>query len=162
MNKSKSKDKNAKPNGKEEKIVKGKEKNVSDKSKEKSVKRKSSKSKDKTDSTVKKPMNAFMFFQRNKEKREEVAKKYELNGKFLVSKMGEIWRNMSDTDKEPFVQMSIKDKERYEREIISEPKKDSKSIKKSSKNSDENVVENKRKRKVNKKKDEDDDDDEDE
>jgi len=61
--------------------------------------------------------NAFMFFQ--KEQREKIKKENpNLKGvPDLAKKMGEIWRGMSEKEKQPYTDLAEKDKERYDREM---------------------------------------------
>lgn len=64
----------------------------------------------------KKWLSAFMFF--CTEKRPEVVKNYPgLKFGEVGKKLGEMWRNLRDDSKEPYKQKSIKDKERYMKEI---------------------------------------------
>lgn len=58
---------------------------------------------------------AFFFFQ--KEKRLEIKKANpDMTQKDLVSKLGEIWRSLSESEKKPFVDQERKDKARYMKE----------------------------------------------
>jgi hypothetical protein len=162
MNKNQKNENNVKKNTKDEKQSKGKEVKESSKRNEKSVVQKETKSKDQPISTVKRPSNSYMFFSRDKNRREEISSKYNLKGKELASKMGEVWKTMTEEQKKPYVDMQLNDKARYEREILMEEKKDSKSIKKSSNNTEESENEGKKKKKNTRKKKDEEDDDEDE
>ncbi len=103
MNKNSKNENNVKKNTKEDKQSKGKEVKDSTKRNEKSEVQKDTKSKDQTTSTtIKRPSNSYMFFSRDKNRREEIASKYNLKGKELVSKMGEIWKNMTEAEKKPY------------------------------------------------------------
>jgi len=59
--------------------------------------------------------NAFMCFQ--KEQRENLKKENpNLTVVALAKKLGEIWRGWSDKEKQHYIELAEKDKERYERE----------------------------------------------
>jgi len=59
--------------------------------------------------------NGFMFF--SDAKRAEVTKNHGLKGIHAASKLGEMWKEMSDKEKEPYQKKAIEDKARYEREL---------------------------------------------
>lgn len=72
----------------------------------------------------KRGLTAFMFF--CNEKRPEVVEKNPgLKFGEVGKKLGEMWRNLSDDNKEPYKQKAMKDKERYMNEIakVKEEKK---------------------------------------
>lgn len=57
----------------------------------------------------------FFFFQ--EQRREDLKKENpDLNHKEIVSKLGEEWRQMSDDAKQPFVEKSVQDQKRYDKE----------------------------------------------
>lgn len=64
----------------------------------------------------KRPLNAYMFFAQAK--RAEVKEENsELNACAVVTRLGEMWKSMSEAEKKPYTDLSAKDKERYEEEI---------------------------------------------
>eukprot|EP00455_Lapot_gusevi_P021975 TRINITY_DN22924_c0_g1_i1.p1 TRINITY_DN22924_c0_g1~~TRINITY_DN22924_c0_g1_i1.p1 ORF type:complete len:316 (+),score=83.31 TRINITY_DN22924_c0_g1_i1:65-1012(+) len=64
---------------------------------------------------IKKPTTAYFAY--CKEKREEVKAQYNLEGKEVTTKLGELWRKMTDEEKKPYEDLVKQDKERYEREV---------------------------------------------
>lgn len=77
--------------------------------------KKSTKEEAKGDQAPKRAWPAFFFFQnttREKLKRDNP----EMSQKELVSKLGEMWRSMSDSDKKPYLDQEKKDKARYMKE----------------------------------------------
>ena len=57
----------------------------------------------------------FFFFQ--KERREYLKEENpDLNHKQIVSKLGEEWRGFSEEDKQPFIERSLQDQRRYDKE----------------------------------------------
>lgn len=77
--------------------------------------KKSTKEEAKGDQAPKRAWPAFFFFQnttREKLKRDNP----EMSQKELVSKLGEMWRSMSDSDKKPYLDQERKDKARYMKE----------------------------------------------
>lgn len=84
----------------------------------------------------KKAKNAYMFFANDK--REEVKQANpDLKMKEVLSKLGEMWREMSAEEKKPYEDKAAEDKERYNKEkeeygdIPAKPRKKSKKTKKS-------------------------------
>ena len=64
----------------------------------------------------KRGLSAYVFFCRDK--RPEVVKKYpDLKFGEVGKKLGEMWRDLDDSKKEPYKQKEIKDKERYRNEM---------------------------------------------
>jgi len=80
-------------------------------------KKKPAKKKAKSDPNApKKPLNAYMYFQ--KENRDKVKKeKTELKGSEVSKELGQRWKKLSAADKKPYEEMSQKDKARYEKEF---------------------------------------------
>lgn len=67
---------------------------------------------------AKRNISAYMWFM--KEKRDEIAKQYNVSGVGPVGKkIGEVWNGMSDAEKKPFQDMAAKDKARFEKELAS-------------------------------------------
>lgn len=66
----------------------------------------------------KKALSAYIFF--SSAKRAEVkAANPELKGVGDVAKrLGEMWKTLSDTDKEPYIKLAVADRERYKREMV--------------------------------------------
>jgi hypothetical protein len=72
-----------------------------------------SKKKEKDPAAPKKNKSSYLFFVT--EKRAQVVSDFpELKGKDIVSKLAELWRELSDDEKKPFVDLAAKDKIRYE------------------------------------------------
>jgi hypothetical protein len=66
----------------------------------------------------KKPVTAFIFF--NKHKIDDYKKKNpdkKINVALISKQSGQEWKNLKDDEKDKFLKMSIKDKKRYEKEI---------------------------------------------
>lgn len=91
----------------------------------------------KKEAKPKRGLSAYMFF--CSEKRPEIIKKYpDMKFGEIGKKLGEMWKNLSDAQKEPFKKKAMKDKQRYEKEKskqkdskLVKPKKTSKSKKSS-------------------------------
>lgn len=72
----------------------------------------------------KKPISAFIFF--NKHKIDDYKKKnigQKINVALIGKQSGQEWKKMSDHEKDKFIKMATKDKKRYEKEIESYNKK---------------------------------------
>lgn len=67
------------------------------------------------DDKPKRACSAFIFF--SQAKRQEVIDEYKLDNKEVTSKLGELWREMEDKDKEEFEQQAAEDKERFDQEM---------------------------------------------
>lgn len=68
------------------------------------------------DNKPKRAKNAFMFF--TAEMRSKLASENpELQPKEVAKTLGKMWNSMTDTDKQKYVDMNLKDKERYEEEM---------------------------------------------
>lgn len=64
----------------------------------------------------KRGLSAYMFF--CQEQRPEVAKKHpEMKFGELGKMLGEMWRDLDESKKEPYKQKAMKDKERYQKEM---------------------------------------------
>jgi len=63
----------------------------------------------------KRPKNGFMFF--SDAKRADVTKDHGLKGKDAASKLGAMWKEMSDKEKEPYTKKAAEDKTRYEKDM---------------------------------------------
>jgi len=86
-----------------------------DKKQKKSSTKKSTKEETKDSKIPKRAWPAFFFFQ--KEKRLTLKKDNPtLSQKELVSKLGEMWRGLSDVQKKPYIDQERKDKARYMKE----------------------------------------------
>ena len=64
----------------------------------------------------KKPKSAYIFFcaEKREEAKEDIGE--DGNNTDILKRLGEMWRELSDEDKEPYVEMATKDKERYAEE----------------------------------------------
>jgi hypothetical protein len=63
----------------------------------------------------KKSLTSYIFF--CKEHRSVLKEEQpDLSAKDITSELGKLWRNMSDSDKEPYTKLALKDKSRYEEE----------------------------------------------
>ena len=88
----------------------------------------------------KKSLNAYMFF--TADNRQKIKDKNpDLTTTEIASKLGELWRNLSDKKKKPFETMAKDDKDRYEEEMKNytpSSESDSKNDKKNDKNDKKN------------------------
>lgn len=78
-----------------------------------------SKNKVKDPDAPKKPITGYIYF--NKHKIDDYKKKnpdQKLKVTLISKQSGQEWKNMSDIEKDKFLKMAIKDKKRYEKEII--------------------------------------------
>lgn len=67
----------------------------------------------------KKPVTGYMYF--NKYKIDEYKKKHpgqKINITSISKQSGEEWKNLKENEKDKYLKMAIKDKKRYEKEII--------------------------------------------
>lgn len=78
-----------------------------------------SKKKKKDPNAPKKPVTGYMYF--NKYKIDEYKKKnpgQKINVTLISKQSGEEWKNLKEHEKDKYLKMAIKDKKRYEKEII--------------------------------------------
>lgn len=77
----------------------------------------------------KKGLSSYIFF--CKEYRLKVKEENpDMSAKDITSELGKLWRNMSESDKKPYIKLAVKDKNRYEDEKSEKPEKLKKSSKK--------------------------------
>lgn len=118
------------PKGKNQKAGRGKSSERQEDSKDKGGKNlKNTKNKakepsdneddDKSDGEYRPPkrnLSAYVFF--CNDKREAEAEKHpELAGKDMMGHLGKLWKKCSSSEKAPYEELSVKDKERYERQM---------------------------------------------